>query len=235
MTYDFKEETFKVLERSGFPRERVALMYLTGSRLYHLNTLDSDYDMVVYLFPTKKEVFNGTQLSVELKNNDLGSKVESVKVYDLRKVLRSLKKLSFNDLYLSSKPVFKHCSLGFFSLKLEESFKGVVLNSQKNLAMSLNGVGHKRSGEKYETQKDYSFVVFLHYVLLLLREESLGFGVFEKEKVSLKLLGKARKEEKLSKTAWGYDVKELLLLENEDFNFSELEDLLETAFFEKLK
>ena len=121
------EEVIKVL-KDRIPN-KVSSIYLTGSRLYGINTVLSDIDLVVYVLPTKEDIISNNLLSKEV-NINMGM-VESIKVRDVRLVLKELLKPTLNSLHLLTEPIY-----GLPAMKrsiVEESFE----IGKKNLFLSI--------------------------------------------------------------------------------------------------
>lgn len=162
---DLAVESATLKVRQTYPDNRILMMYLTGSRLYGYYTEESDYDLVVYVMPTERELMFGKMISAQLVVGE--SKVDSVTVKDIRLLVKDLSKPNINTLMFLRQPIY-----WLESRKMSDLLHGISLATshttnvnRKNLAMSM--LGSVKKNKKNERVQLTMLLFFLSSFLLI--------------------------------------------------------------------
>ena len=136
---DLAVESATLKVKQTYPDNRILMMYLTGSRLYGYYTEESDYDLVVYVMPTERELMFGKMISAQLAVGE--NKVDSVTVKDIRLIVKDLSKPNVNTLMFLRKPIYWLESRKIVNLLkgIDEATKHSLDVNRKNLSMSMLG------------------------------------------------------------------------------------------------
>lgn len=134
----------KVKEK--YPENKILLIYLTGSRFYGYNREDSDYDFIVYIMPTERELFFGNEISTELKINE--NLIDSVKVRDIRLIVKDISKPNISTLPLMGEPVFSNMKSDKFVENIKMMADYSIHENKKQIGMSLLGAVRNTQKEK---------------------------------------------------------------------------------------
>lgn len=126
------DATLRKLREVGL---RPSLVYLDGSRLYGLETEESDFDFQVYVEESLPYALFSPLKNMELRVDEAG--VDAVKVKSFLELGKKTK-LAFNDLHLLSEPVY-----GNEPIYLMPYLQELVRHNWKSLVLSMLGMEKK--------------------------------------------------------------------------------------------
>lgn len=140
-----------------YPDNKILMVYLSGSRFYGYYREDSDYDYIVYVKPTDRELIFGKMISTDIKlDNKL---VDSIKVKDIRLLVNELKKPNVNTLSLLANPVYYDLSVSGLVCDLKPTVRFSINENRKQVGMSVLGaVRANKKGDRV------MLTMFLYYV-----------------------------------------------------------------------
>lgn len=177
--HNMPEEVKKVVLDVLKPYNTYAV-YLTGSRSYGFYDENSDYDVLAFVVPSKKDLFLGKPMVSKVVKTD-NPLVEQVVVRDVRFLLNYLKKPTFNMLFLYQEPCLQ------FGEKLFD--KGDAMDGlfygRKNFLLSLGGVYTQRV--KQGTAKDKAHALYLEQLFESALESSALPGLKPEECLAVRL------------------------------------------------
>lgn len=139
--------TMKILLESKGVMNEIAFYALYGSQNYEVDTNKSDFDYVVYVFPTGEEILKGT-----MKEKTYSHTGGLLKVRDVRKISDIVLKPTISNLeLLVSKESYNDKSLDRVMNKMRKELKNQIALNKRRVLFSSVGMCNSYMKQYHET------------------------------------------------------------------------------------